>query len=232
MAYERAYAMQQEHHQEVLDSRSSPSPEIGRILLVEHPPIITVTRRPQAASHVIASESLLERYGVTLHQTDRGGDVTYHGPGQLVCYPIIDLNATKLRIHEYIRLLESAVIDTLANYGIKGMRDADATGVWVDPKQNPGLNHPSSEPAKVCAIGVRVRKWITMHGLAINLNPNMEHFSLIVPCGLAGRPVVSIERLLGETNSPTMDDLGSMLYGALCDQFARIEMRQAPAHND
>lgn len=196
--------------------------------MVEHPPIITVTRRPEAASHVIGSEAQLDAQGVSLHETDRGGDVTYHGPGQLVCYPIIDLNAAKLRIHDYIRLLENAVIDTLGEYGIRGSTDTDATGVWVDPAKNPGLLFESDQAAKVCAIGVRVRKWITLHGLALNLNPDMSHYRLIVPCGLAGRPVTSIARLLGESNAPTLEELADALYTQLAAQLIQNTETKSP----
>lgn len=211
MPYEDAYRTQCEHHTQILASRDSGEPELGRILMVEHPPIITITKRPEAESHVVASEALLKEQGVTLHQTDRGGDVTYHGPGQLVCYPIIDLNAAKLRIHDYIRLLESAIIDTLDVYGIKGSIDPDATGVWIEPKDNPTLHFENDQPAKIAAIGVRVRKWITLHGLALNLNPDMDHYKLLVPCGLAGRPVTSIAQLLGQSNAPTFEQLTTML---------------------
>jgi lipoate-protein ligase B len=215
MPYEQGYRVQCDHHQQVLDSRSTPTPELGRILMVEHPPIITVTKRPEAASHVIASEWLLKEQGVTLHQTDRGGDVTYHGPGQLVCYPVVDLNAAKLRIHDYIRLLELAIIDTLGEYGIIGSIDPNATGVWIDPKDNPGLHFENDQPAKIAAIGVRVRKWITLHGLALNLDPDMSHYKLIVPCGLTGRPVTSIAQLLGDSQTPTIDQLSGTLFTKL-----------------
>ncbi len=227
MAYDDAYRVQCEHHQAVLDSRTGDAPELGRVLMVEHPAVITVTRRPDAASHVIASESLLAQHGVALHQTDRGGDVTYHGPGQLVCYPIIDLNRAGLRIHDYIRVLEHAVVDTLAEFGIVGSMDPDATGVWVDPKDNPELSFVDEQPAKVCAIGVRVRKWITLHGLAINLDPDMEHYTLIVPCGLSGRPVVSIKQLLGD-DAPSIDVLMDTLLRHLSQ---RID-QGAPSKSD
>tara|TARA_R110002096_G_scaffold173781_6_gene348628 strand:- start:54228 stop:54923 length:696 start_codon:yes stop_codon:yes gene_type:complete len=224
MPYEQAYEIQCEHHEGVLASRSEGAAELGRVLMVEHPPVITITKRPEAASHVIASEALLAKHGVTLHNTDRGGDVTYHGPGQLVCYPIVDLNAAKLRIHDYIRVLESAVIGTLAEFGIIGSVDPGATGVWVDPAENPSLSFATDQPAKICAIGVRVRKWITLHGLALNLNPDMEHYSLIVPCGLAGRPVTSITKLLSTGNAPTMDQLSTTLFSHLSHQLmAKVE---------
>jgi len=219
MPYEQAYQTQCDHHALVLGSRTSPVPELGRILMVEHPPIITITKRPEAASHVVASEARLKEQGVTLHQTDRGGDVTYHGPGQLVCYPIIDLNRAKLRIHDYIRLLENAIIDTLADYGIKSSTDPNATGVWINPKDNPTLHFENDQPAKIAAIGVRVRKWITLHGLSLNLNPNMAHYQLLVPCGLAGRPVTSVAQLLGESKSPTRAQLAGILYTNISDHL-------------
>lgn len=222
--YTDGYALQNHHHEQVLASRESDTPELGRVLMIEHDPVITVTRRPDAPSHVLASEELLASQGVELHQTDRGGDVTYHGPGQLVCYPIIDLNAAGLRIHEYIRLLESAVIATLGEYGISAHTDPDATGVWVKPQHR----FESDQAAKICAIGVRVRRWITLHGLAINLNPNMDHFGLIVPCGLAGRPVVSIAEVLGADDAPGMEELGDVLMG----QIQRCLRRENQYHTD
>jgi lipoyl(octanoyl) transferase len=213
--YATAYEQQTRLHTQILDARKTPNAQLGQVMMVEHDPVITVTRRPDAQSHVLASQSLLESQGVTLHQTDRGGDVTYHGPGQLVSYPIIDLNVAKLRIHDYIRLLEQAVINTLATYNITGSTDPDATGVWIDPKLNPQHRFENNNPAKICAIGVRVRKWITLHGLAINLNPNMEHYELIVPCGLTNRPVTSIAKILGSPASPTLPQLASKLFEQL-----------------
>jgi lipoyl(octanoyl) transferase len=212
LGYDQAYQLQQRCHTQILNARKTDDAQLGRVLMIEHPPIITVTRRPDAPAHVIASESQLAAAGVQLHETDRGGDVTYHGPGQLVAYPIVDLNAAKLRIHDYIRTLERSVIDTLAIYNIVGSTDPDATGVWVARADNPTLHFASDQPAKVCAIGVRVRKWITLHGLALNLNPNMNHYNLLIPCGLTGRPVTSIAQLLGEENSPTLEQLADELF--------------------
>ena len=208
LGYTDAYQLQLQHHQQILDARNTPDAQLGRALMIEHDPVITVTRRPDAPKHILASQELLNSQGVELQKTDRGGDVTYHGPGQLVAYPIVDLNAAGLRIHEYIRALESAIIDTLAQLDIKAHADPDATGVWVEPQHN----FKSDQPAKVAAIGVRVRKWITLHGLAINLDPNMDHFNLIVPCGLTGRPVTSIAQILGNDNTPTMNELANLLY--------------------
>lgn len=168
------------------------------VLLVEHdPPVITVSRRRGARDHLIATEEQLARSGVTVAETDRGGDITYHGPGQLVVYPIIDLNVFGLRLHGYMRRLEQTVIDTLAAFGVDGERDADATGVWLHRERPDG-------GAKIAAMGVRVSRWVTMHGLALNVAPNLGHFDLIVPCGLAGRPVTSLQRELGEA-APAID---------------------------
>lgn len=213
MGYQDALAVQRTRQDELIQARGNPQGDLGTIYLVEHPPIITVTRRKGAADHVLADAHRLAALGVELHQTDRGGDVTYHGPGQIVAYPILDLQrltnpdtGKPLGLHGYMRLLEQAVIDTLAHYGIQGQRDPEATGVWVTPGQ--------SQPAKIAAMGVRVRKWITTHGLALNAAPDLTHFNLIVPCGLAGRPVTSMKALLGDA-CPSFDNAKSTLTANL-----------------
>ncbi|MFI4897534.1 MAG: lipoyl(octanoyl) transferase LipB [Phycisphaerales bacterium JB059] len=213
-AYAEAYDLQVQLNADVLARRADPASPPGELLLVEHDPVITVSRRPGAAEHVLASAELLERHGVDLARTDRGGDVTYHGPGQLVAYPILDLKRLALGIHEHVRLMESSVIDTLARFGVEGMRDPEATGVWVR------TDHGS---AKICAIGVRVRRWVTMHGLAINVRPDLSHFGLIVPCGLHGRAVTSLERILGD-QAPSMDEVKRELARSL---QARIDAHGA-----
>ena len=197
MAYAPAYEAQQAHHEAVLGWREASAGDghdrpLGRVLIVEHDPVITISRRPGVAEHLLASPELLAGRGIEVCETDRGGDITYHGPGQVVLYPIIDLKRAKIRVVEYVRLLEQAVIDTIAAYGVAGERDAEATGVWVTPREG------GDQAAKVCAIGVRVRKWVTLHGLALNVRTDLSHFSTIVPCGLAGRPVTNLERLLGD----------------------------------
>ncbi|MCH8315669.1 MAG: lipoyl(octanoyl) transferase LipB, partial [Planctomycetes bacterium] len=158
-------------------------------------PVITISRRKTARDHLLATDEQLAAAGVQLTRTDRGGDITYHGPGQLVVYPILDLNALRLRIHGYMRFLEQIVIDTLAEFGIDGRRDECATGVWV-----------GSSPQKICAMGVRVSRWVSMHGLALNVTTNLDHFDLIVPCGLVGRTVTSMQRQLGDA-CPTLDQV-------------------------
>jgi lipoyl(octanoyl) transferase len=173
------------------------------------------------------------RAGVTVAETDRGGDITYHGPGQQVVYPILDLNHLGLRLHQYMRLLEQVVIDTLAHFDIHAERDCGATGVWVPPRgatarggapprssasEDGTLDLPPPPAAKICAMGVRVKRWISMHGLALNVATNLQHFQLIVPCGLAGRPVTSMAALLGD-NCPSMERVRDQLRASFVERI-------------
>lgn len=201
LSYAAAYAEQVRRVEEVLAARANPDGHLGVVLLVEHPPVITISHRAGASNHLLATPALLSANGIEVHETDRGGDITYHGPGQIVAYPILDLNRLNLGLHEYMRLLEQAVIDTCAAFGIRGERDPKATGVWVDG-------------AKIAAFGVRVRKWISMHGLALNVTTDLSHFGLIVPCGLHGRSVTSMNRLLGAA-CPPLDEVRGSLRGHL-----------------
>lgn len=205
LAYTPAYQRQVARVDEVVAARESGG-SMGTIYFVEHvPPVITVSRRPTAASHLLASEQQLRSQGIEVCETDRGGDITYHGPGQLVTYPILDLNIFNLGLHDYMRLLEEAVIQTCAHFGIEAQRDPTATGVWVND-------------AKICAMGVRVRKWVSMHGLAINVHTDLSHFQNIVPCGLAGRPVTSMRHLLGSA-CPSMQQVRDVLSDLLQRQL-------------
>ncbi|MCZ6837122.1 MAG: lipoyl(octanoyl) transferase LipB [Planctomycetota bacterium] len=210
MDYAQAFDLQKQLQQEVIDARGTPREGRMHLLLVEHdPPVITISRRKSARSNLVATPRMLEEAGVELAQTDRGGDITYHGPGQLVVYPILDLNLLNLRLHSYLRFLEQIVIDTLKTFGVQGQRDSEATGVWVESTNkaegSPSLGSEHAHASKICAMGVRVSRWVTMHGLALNVNPDLSHFDLIIPCGLAGRSVTSLQNELGAT-SLTMDE--------------------------
>ncbi|MCA9293314.1 MAG: lipoyl(octanoyl) transferase LipB [Phycisphaerales bacterium] len=218
MSYDEALAVQRAHHAEVLAARdgADDAAPIGRVLLVEHvPAVITLGRRPGAERHLVADAARLVALGVEVRATDRGGDITYHGPGQLVAYPIVDLNRARIRLHDYMRRLEQAVIDVCSGYGISARREQGATGVWVD-----GAG-PGGSAAKVCAIGVRVQRWVTMHGLALNVTTNLEHFDLIVPCGLQGRTVTSLQRVLGEA-CPSMQEVKERLVESLTAQLTAV----------
>jgi lipoyl(octanoyl) transferase len=209
MAYAEAWDVQRSHHEMVLGRREIAGSPVGDVLLVEHDPVITIGRRPGSAEHLLGTTEVLAREGVELHRTDRGGDITYHGPGQLVAYPILDLNRLKLGLHAYMRLLEQVAIDVCAGFGVQTQRDAGATGVWT------------MDGAKICAMGIRVRRWVSMHGLALNVTTNLDHFGLIVPCGLAGRPVTSLQRELGDA-CPPMAAVKEAVVSALGEQIEAV----------
>jgi lipoyl(octanoyl) transferase len=155
------------------------------LLLLEHPHVLTLgVRGDGGRGHILASADVLAERGIEVHETGRGGDITYHGPGQLVGYPIIDLNPGRRDVHRYVRDLETVLIHTAADYGIHAGRVEGLTGVWVGDD-------------KLAAIGVRIARWVTSHGFALNVSTNLDHFKLIVPCGIADRGVTSLERLLG-----------------------------------
>jgi lipoyl(octanoyl) transferase len=158
------------------------------LLLVEHPPVVTLGRSSKGG-HVVASPALLEARGVDLVDVERGGDVTYHGPGQLVGYPVIDLKRHKQDLHWYLRRLEEALIQALSAFGIAAARSAGYTGVWIEPE--------SSAARKIASIGVHARDWVTWHGFALNVTTDLSYFDLIVPCGIAGVTMTSIARELG-----------------------------------
>lgn len=213
MPYAEALDVQRAHLDEVLAARQAGAPQVGRLLLVEHEPVITLTRRAETGGHLLADADTLDRAGVAVARTDRGGDITYHGPGQLVAYPILDLNVLRLRLVEYMRLLESVVIETVDQFGIAAHAEKGATGVWVDLAVRPGaVDEPRA--AKIAAMGVRVRRWVSMHGLALNVEPNLSHFDLIVPCGLPGRGVTSMRQLLGR-GCPSMDSVKDALVASM-----------------
>jgi len=156
-----------------------------QLLLLEHPPVITLgVKNRHDRTHIVASGETLAEQGVSVFETGRGGDVTYHGPGQLVGYPIVDLKPDRCDVHRYVRDLEQVLIQASAAFGVTAGRVPGLTGAWVGND-------------KLAAIGVRISRWVTSHGFALNVNTNLSHFSLIVPCGIADRGVTSLERLLG-----------------------------------
>jgi lipoyl(octanoyl) transferase len=221
LAYAPAMQVQVQVHQAVLDGDQPPT-----LLLVEHDPVITVSQRKGSAEHLLASPQQLAQLGIDVQPTNRGGDITYHGPGQLVAYPILPLAPLGLNVGRYMRLLELAVIDTLAAFGIDGIQQPGLTGVWTPapgsaPRSIAGRDGPPNPPAKICALGVRVRRNVAMHGLALNVRVDLTHFATIVPCGLAGRRVTSMHEHLGE-RTPTMDAVKRQLTASLHNRLAGV----------
>lgn len=170
------------------ESEASPYPT-SRLLFVEHPHVLTLGRSGDA-ENVIVSPARLAELGVDYFPTNRGGDITYHGPGQLVAYPILDLDQYFTDIHKYLRFLEEAVIKTCAEFGVEAGRIDGLTGVWVEIDSGP-------QARKICAFGVKASRWVTMHGLALNVDSDLDFFDLIVPCGIKDRGVTSLTREVG-----------------------------------
>ena len=163
----------------------------SHFLFVEHPAVFTLGKSG-VASNLLASTELLLANNIEYYKTNRGGDITYHGPGQIVGYPVLDLEKIKPDIVWYMRTLEEVIIKTIAHYGIVADRLVGSTGVWLDAD----IPHKAR---KICAMGVRTSRWITMHGFALNVNTNLAHFDLIVPCGIADKQVTSMQKELGKT---------------------------------
>ena len=175
-----------------------------QLLLLEHPPVITLgVRTRNDRSHVLESEAALAARGVGLFETGRGGDVTYHGPGQLVGYPIVDLKPDRCDVHRYVRDLEEVLIRAVDAFGVRAGRIEGLTGIWVGDQ-------------KLAAIGVRISRWVTSHGFALNVNTDLSHFGLIVPCGITDKGVTSLERLLG--HALPMDEVAE----TVARQFAAL----------
>lgn len=163
---------------------------INHLLFCEHPHVYTLGKSGDE-SHLLLSEALLKQKGATYYKINRGGDITYHGPGQIVGYPILDLDYFFTDIHKYLRFLEEMVILTLAEYGIEAGRYEGYTGVWLDA-DNP------LKARKICAMGVRCSRWVTMHGFAFNINPDLDYFNNIVPCGITDKQVTSMQKELNK----------------------------------
>jgi lipoyl(octanoyl) transferase len=177
------------------------------LLLLEHPHVLTLgVRGDGGRAHILATSDTLGSRGVEIHESGRGGDITYHGPGQIVGYPIIDLQPDRCDVHRYVRDIEEVLIRTSADYGVEAGRVEGLTGVWV------GCD-------KLAAIGVRIARWVTSHGFAFNVTTDLEYFNLIVPCGIADRGVTSLARLLGRPIDPV--DVEERIVAHFGDVFGR-----------
>jgi lipoyl(octanoyl) transferase len=191
--YEPAFQLQRRL---VAARKSGMVPDV--LLLCEHPHVITLGRNGHS-ENLLASQHLLRQMNVEFHSTDRGGDITYHGPGQIVGYPILNLAAIRRDVAWYVRQLEEVMISTTADFGIEARRKAGMTGVWVERAPHGSPAHITEE--KLAAIGVHLSRWVTSHGFAYNVSTDLRYFDLIVPCGLQGKRATSLEALLGRTVS-------------------------------
>jgi lipoyl(octanoyl) transferase len=170
------------------------------LLLCEHPHVITLGRNGKR-EHLLASEQVLRQKGVEFHPSDRGGDITYHGPGQLVGYPILNLGAIRKDVVWYVRMLEEVMIRATAEFGINAERVAEKTGIWVRGTHDSNAAAGATEE-KLGAIGVHISRWVTSHGFAYNVSTDLRYFDLIVPCGISARKATSLEKLLGRAVIP------------------------------
>lgn len=194
-----------------LRNKETEEPTENYLLFCEHPHVYTLGKSG-AQDHLLLDKSGLENVHADYYQINRGGDITYHGPGQLVAYPIFDLDQFFTDIHKYMRYLEEAVIQTIAEYGVVGGRVAGQTGVWLDPD---GKN-----PRKICALGVKCSRWVTMHGIGFNVNSDLNYFNNIIPCGIQDKAVTSLQQEVGE--KVDMNLVKKILQLKLAQQFDYI----------
>jgi lipoyl(octanoyl) transferase len=208
--YDEALALQRGL---VEDRRADRVPDL--LLLLQHPAVITLgVKGDGGRANIVASEARLAELGIAVHETGRGGDVTYHGPGQIVGYPILDLRPDRCDVHRYVRDLEEVMMRVCADYGVSAGRIKGLTGAWVGAE-------------KIGAIGVRISRWITSHGLALNESTNLDHFKLIVPCGIADRGVTSLEKATG-VRVP-VGDVEDTLIRRFSETFERDALMHAQA---
>ncbi len=215
--YQEAWDYQTALFQKILETKtrnrnladSSQEVTTNHLIFCEHPHVYTLGKSGKAENLLIAKDDL-HTIDASYYHINRGGDITYHGPGQIVGYPILDLENFFTDIHKYMRLLEEAVIQTLADYDIDAGRIPGLTGVWID------FNN-GSQARKICALGVKTSRWVTMHGLAFNVNTDLAYFDHIVPCGIDDKAVTSLERELGSKQDP--NEVKQILRKKIGEQF-------------
>lgn len=210
MPYNTAWKKQEELFNSLITSKLENRCYTNHIIFVEHPHVYTIGKSGKD-SNMLMSQTFIESIGASLYHTDRGGDITYHGPGQIVCYPIINLEEYDLKLREYIYLLEQSVIETCAYYGIEAYRVEGATGVW--------LNRGKPDERKICAIGVRCSHFVTMHGLAFNVNTDLKYFDYINPCGFTNKGVTSLQKELGY--KVDIDEVTNLLYQRIISNITK-----------
>jgi lipoyl(octanoyl) transferase len=208
MHYKEAWDYQENILQQQVQLKKDNQPTQNFLYFVEHPPVYTLGKSGKM-EHVLLSEQELKARDIAFYKTNRGGDITFHGPGQIVGYPIIDLENFKTDIGWYLRTLEQIIINAIEPFGIKGGRSAGETGVWIDADVK-------GQERKICAMGVRCSRWVTMHGFALNVNVDLNYFEYIIPCGIENKQVASMHKELG-----TNIDMGSVKT-VIGEQFKQL----------
>ena len=226
--YQDTWDFQESLFQEILSIKRKNRREDAHLetpnhfLFVEHPHVYTLGKSGDS-SNLLIDEKKLKEIDATFYKINRGGDITYHGPGQVVGYPILDLENFFTDIHKYLRLLEEMVILTLAEYGLKAQRSKGETGVWLD------VGTPFAR--KICAMGVRASRWVTMHGFALNVNTDLGYFDHMIPCGIRGKAVTSLNVELGKTEVD-MDEVKGKLWNHFAQLFEASLSEKLPSHVD
>src|SRR5216684_2114439 len=230
IGYAEAYALQKR----IVAARKAGAIE-DVLLLCEHPPVITLGRSGKR-ENLLASEHVLRQKAVEFHPSDRGGDITYHGPGQIVGYPILNLGAIRRDVVWYVRTLEEAMIRATADLGIAARREPGKTGIWVDADEvadrskrdsSLALGMTDQRAEKLAAIGIHISRWVTSHGFAYNVATDLRYFELIVPCGIANRKATSLEKLLGRRVS--LEEIRPLLAKQVCEVFGLTVRSEEPA---
>jgi len=212
--YKECWDYQEKLFTEILEVKSSNRKQNktektkNHLIFCEHPHVYTLGKSGDE-KNLLVNEDYLKSRGATFHKINRGGDITYHGPGQLVAYPILDLDNFFTDIHKYLRFLEEAVISTLKEYGLESERSKGETGVWFD------VGTPKAR--KICALGVKSSRWVTMHGFAFNINSNLSYFGNIIPCGITDKSVTSLQKELGREID--MEEVKNKVKSHLIDLF-------------
>ena len=217
MPYKECWEYQQMLFNDLLAKQGDGSDLVGTIIFVEHPAVYTLGKSGKM-SNMLIDEARLKALGAEFYHIDRGGDITFHGEGQVVCYPILDLEKLGIGLRRYIEILEQSIIETVAEYGINGRRLEGATGVWLcDEAEDTSGETIQKEWRKICAIGVKASRYVTMHGLALNASTDLKWFTMINPCGFVDKGVTSISKELGREVS--FDDASKVLCGKLLKNF-------------
>ena len=217
MPYKECWEYQQRLFDELLAKQGDGSDMVGTIIFVEHPAVYTLGKSGKM-SNMLINEERLKALGAEFYHIDRGGDITFHGEGQVVCYPILDLGKLGIGLRRYIEILEESIIEAVAEYGIEGRRLEGATGVWLcDEAEGADGEKAQRNWRKICAIGVKASRFVTMHGLALNASTDLKWFSMINPCGFVDKGVTSISKELGREVS--FDDASKVLCRKLLKNF-------------